>query len=249
MPAELVVDARERDVIAAAVRLRLPHSVETLPLGDLELRLGTRRLLLLERKTADDLAASIQDGRWREQKQRLLPLRDHCAVGYLFEGDFFDPARNHALPPRTLLSAATMAAVRDRLLALRAKDVHETVRTLAVLTQRLPCADATGAPHDPEPVLLSRRERMAAPDAVLLRMLRAVPGVSAAVAAALLQRHPSMHDLRRALAEQPNDLARISRHGSRKALGPAVIQRLTQALDVPETRPAKRTRTSAPPAL
>jgi ERCC4-type nuclease len=232
MPAAVVLDARERDLIAAATRLRLPHRVESLPLADIELRLGDQRLLLLERKTADDLAKSILDGRWKEQKQRLLHLqRQGACVGYLFEGDFFDPSRNHALPPRTLLSAATMAAVRDRLLALRAKDTAEAVRALAVLAERLPARALEPDLGDPAPVALSKRERMAAPDAVLLRMIRAVPGVSANVARALLQRHPDVRALRRAL-RRPDLLARTPRALSRKPIGPAVARRLADALGV-----------------
>lgn len=233
MPAEVVIDARERDVIAAATQLQLPFHVETLPLGDLELRLGNRPLVLLERKTADDLAQSIQDGRWREQKQRLLLLQKQgTRVGYLFEGDFFAPQRNHALPPRTLLSAATMAAVRDQLLTLRSLNARETVRTLAVLAERLPCAHAADQiPDHPAPAL-SKRERDAQQNVVLLRMIRAVPGVSAAVAAALLQRFPCVAQLRRALAA-PNlpQTAKLPRARSKRPIGPAVARRLAQALD------------------
>ena len=59
-----------------------------LPLGDIILNDGEKDLLIIERKSLSDLAASIKDGRYEEQSYRLngLPLHNHNIV-YLIEGD------------------------------------------------------------------------------------------------------------------------------------------------------------------
>jgi ERCC4-type nuclease len=60
-----------------------------LPLGDIILNDGQKDLLIIERKSLSDLAASIKDGLYEEQSFRLngLPHHNHNII-YLIEGDF-----------------------------------------------------------------------------------------------------------------------------------------------------------------
>jgi ERCC4-type nuclease len=61
---------------------------ETLPLGDIIINDGTDDCIIIERKTLNDLSASIKDGRYEEQSYRLngIPHHNHNIV-YLIEGD------------------------------------------------------------------------------------------------------------------------------------------------------------------
>jgi ERCC4-type nuclease len=62
---------------------------EQLPLGDIIINDGENDLLIIERKTVSDLAASIKDGRYEEQSYRLKNLWHHNHnIIYLIEGDF-----------------------------------------------------------------------------------------------------------------------------------------------------------------
>lgn len=62
--------------------------VENLPLGDIILSDSSKDLLIIERKTINDLKASIRDGRYEEQSYRLNGLNhpNHNII-YLIEGD------------------------------------------------------------------------------------------------------------------------------------------------------------------
>jgi ERCC4-type nuclease len=62
---------------------------EQLPLGDIIINDGLKDLVIIERKSLSDLAASIKDGRYEEQSYRLngLPHHNHNII-YLIEGDF-----------------------------------------------------------------------------------------------------------------------------------------------------------------
>jgi ERCC4-type nuclease len=62
--------------------------VENLPLGDAILCKNETEMVIIERKSLRDLAASIKDGRYEEQSYRLngLPIHNHNIV-YLVEGD------------------------------------------------------------------------------------------------------------------------------------------------------------------
>lgn len=90
------VDSRE-DALNDMLRLNLTgtkHSLrsESLPVGDVILSSedGGTDYLVFERKSLADLAASIQDGRYKEQSHRLqaLPHVHNHNVVYVVEGDF-----------------------------------------------------------------------------------------------------------------------------------------------------------------
>lgn len=69
---------------------QLHFTVEPLPLGDIIIydEVNEKDLLIIERKTLSDLAASIKDGRYEEQSYRLngIPHHNHNII-YLIEGD------------------------------------------------------------------------------------------------------------------------------------------------------------------
>jgi ERCC4-type nuclease len=88
------IDARERELIPL-IREKLGEasgqitiSVESLPLGDIIFCKDEQELLIIERKSVADLAASIKDGRYQEQSYRLdgTELHNHNIV-YLIEGN------------------------------------------------------------------------------------------------------------------------------------------------------------------
>ena len=61
---------------------------ETLPIGDIIINDGKEDRLVIERKSVNDLLASIKDGRYEEQSYRLNGLKHHNHnIIYLIEGD------------------------------------------------------------------------------------------------------------------------------------------------------------------
>ena len=81
---ELIVDKRERHLLALFGDGGV--QAETLELGDVLCKYPHGSCWVAERKTTQDLAHSIKDGRWDEQKSRLASCGLH--VFYILEGDF-----------------------------------------------------------------------------------------------------------------------------------------------------------------
>jgi crossover junction endonuclease MUS81 len=103
---KLLVDNRERAVIDHLDNI----DFETCPLsvGDFQFWEDDVLLMVIERKTYTDLAASIKDGRYAEQKFRLEELRSDtgCSIVYFIEGK--KPRKNSVvsgIPMSTLESA------------------------------------------------------------------------------------------------------------------------------------------------
>lgn len=148
--AALIIDSREDQHTVApqiekwfvanfgqALRLQNRLRTETLPVGDLLFKWNDRDLVLIERKTLNDLLSSMKsDGRYREQKKRLLAARQAqpgLRVYYLIEGQlgsrpvdrwFKEPDRKRAY------GASVNTLVRDGIPVIRTESFTDTMRTL-----------------------------------------------------------------------------------------------------------------------
>jgi ERCC4-type nuclease len=90
------VDIREQELITNINQLianiplfkDIKVVIETLPIGDIIISEGDDDILIIERKSINDLSASIKDGRYEEQSYRLNGLNhpNHNII-YLIEGD------------------------------------------------------------------------------------------------------------------------------------------------------------------
>jgi hypothetical protein len=87
MPA-LIIDIRERQLITVLTAMSVPFTTASLDVGDVLLQADDGApLLVAERKTYADFASSIKDGRYREQRTRLMATRGQgVAVLYILEG-------------------------------------------------------------------------------------------------------------------------------------------------------------------
>lgn len=81
------VDSRERDLCELLKKQdQVSVSSMSLEIGDIMIVTPEKPLLIIERKTLGDLASSNRDGRYREQRARLLSMRGQgIAICYLIE--------------------------------------------------------------------------------------------------------------------------------------------------------------------
>ena len=101
----LTLDHRER----ALIKLLPEAKVDTLAVGDVVCHSAENDILFIcERKTVEDLARSLIDGRLNEQKSRLLDTG--AKVFIIVEGDF----RSARFPYDRLIAACAAATVRDQ---------------------------------------------------------------------------------------------------------------------------------------
>ena len=87
-PVRLIVDVREKHLCTILTGLQVPFTTAALDVGDLLVQNAEGEpLLVVERKSHADFAASNQDGRYREQRARLMAVRGSgVAVLYILEG-------------------------------------------------------------------------------------------------------------------------------------------------------------------
>ena len=129
----LHLDFRERDLIE-----RLPKAnVKGLTLGDAVVELDGKELVIVERKTLADLAASITDGRYNEQSQRLAAydLPNHNVL-YLIEGSFKNYA-DRGVPKSTLYACMVSLLYGKGFSVVRTESVDQTAEFLQALCSKL----------------------------------------------------------------------------------------------------------------
>lgn len=213
----MIVDDREHDLIDRLTAIEATFEVQRLPLGDIIIeRNGTR--CIIERKRTDDFAASITDGRWREQKARLAA--SGAIIVYLIEGSLYQQNK----PPETLSSAIWNTMLRDKMWVLQTRGIEDTTLHLLSLQKKIgrDIKGGTGIKS-----LLSKRKRKE--ENVFLLMLMSVPSVSERIATKLVAQWPTLKELQEQLRSNPKELRTIQVTAKRK-IGPAVIKSLVKHL-------------------
>lgn len=184
----LTIDRREKRLLEV---YDAPHAVETLDVGDFICRYEDKTWIG-ERKTVQDLAASLKDGRWHEQTARLLA--SGCKVVFIVEGDL----KSVQFSYESLIGAAVNTELRRNCHMFRTWDIWETALLLKHLVSKMQCC-STSAPNGLR--LVSKRKRDADTETCYMRMLMCVPSVSENVAKALLKRFGTLPNLQRALVD------------------------------------------------
>lgn len=84
---ELYIDYREHKLIEELTSRNIVFINDNLEIGDICIKCNGKTIYLIERKTIEDLASSIRDGRYKEQSFRLndYGLHNHH-ICYLIEG-------------------------------------------------------------------------------------------------------------------------------------------------------------------
>ena len=203
---------------------------------------GAKPLVILERKTAEDLGASQKDGRYREQRARLYATRGAgTAIAYIVEAPSWSPSLSRswcrgAFTEVNLQQAMVRLQLRYTIPIFQATNVRETVQWIRRIAKTL-VADPTAFQGG---VATTRDEAAAAytesihvkkasnntPERIFLSMLLAIPGIGKAAAEAVAAAtHSSFTELLALSEVQIGDIVA----GKRK-IGKAVAAAIFAAL-------------------
>ncbi len=212
---KLEIDYREKKLIALLKDKELPYHVMTLDIGDIIFYLDNKPVFIIERKTVKDLAASIRDGRHRNQKLRITKQYPNHQerqrkVMYLIEGKLADAGERDRVPKETLVGAITNTIIRDYIQVLRTLNLEETVLFLGKMYHKIAehadkieksneelyiaCISTSKSEDEAEYSSTIKKEKKAnlTPEVCYLTQLSQIPGVSTAIAQTIANEYPSM---------------------------------------------------------
>ena len=136
---EIIIDNREKKLITEFTQNNYEIKVKQLPLGDIIITRNSTENIVIERKTISDLASSNVDGRFREQRARLIEnyVKKGIKVIYLIEG--FNYANNETrLESSTALSIFVNLMIRDNISVYHTRNVNESYLFIRKLAENIP---------------------------------------------------------------------------------------------------------------
>lgn len=242
------LDYHERGLQALAPTLR----VIAPPVGDIwigEMRdAATLELLgggvVLERKTLLDLEASVIDGRYEEQRGRMLAyaLAHNVAVAYVVEGETAG-FRGRRFTGESIVKLIAQMQLHHRIPVFQTSSMHETVQLALTIDGEWAKrgfspfhAAMGGAGGATTPVAASYTKSVSRDtrESFLLGVLTQCRGISEALARAIAARVASMEGLMRATE---GELAAVSAAERKRKVGAAVAARLHGLLHGTATAP------------
>lgn len=243
---EVIIDTRERDLIRELGDTGA-YTVRSLAVGDIWIRAAGAGVapvtedpsgtgpapaaLVLERKTLADLEASFFDGRWREQKSRLLT---HCAEtgarpAYIIEGrPTLRTIRSGGMATSTIRKLLTRLQFRYGIAVLMTDDLADTASLVNILVEQITAdpgafTPPTAAKQYYECVSVNKKANREDPANFARIVLMQCPGISATTADVIIREAgPRLADV---FGRDETTLAAIKISEKRK-LGPAVAKRL-----------------------
>lgn len=128
---QLIIDSRERKIKSyfqnhSQSKIKKCVLTQNLDIGDIIFKYQDKTLLLIERKTVEDLGSSILDGRHKEQKYRIINsnIPKKCVI-FLIEGKIQDLSFGK-ITKKTLLGAIQNTMFRDGFAVYRTQNIEET---------------------------------------------------------------------------------------------------------------------------
>jgi crossover junction endonuclease MUS81 len=139
----ITIDAREtamyNDIIDRDLdnyKERVQIISENLLLGDIHITYGSITHIF-ERKTLQDLQASIIDGRYKEQKARLLSTTPQKYITYIIEGDNILSQSSYSKNKSMIQSAYLHTLFRDNIRIIYTKNIEETTTLILLISTKI----------------------------------------------------------------------------------------------------------------
>jgi crossover junction endonuclease MUS81 len=134
---KIIIDNRELSLIQLFESNNdIIYYKENLDIGDIVFTYNDKILIIIERKTLPDLSSSIKDGRYKEQKIRLMNSIDKLVRKiYIIEGYNYT---KFTLPKSTLDSVVINTMIRDGLQVIKTNNIEETYQFIVNIFKNLP---------------------------------------------------------------------------------------------------------------
>ena len=222
---------------------------KSLDVGDFIFKYNDDVILVIERKTISDLYSSIQDGRYREQKFRMMQNYDKSKLVYLIEGEIHNNSnfKNY----KSIVNGALINAIfRDEIKVIRTIGLKETYEILLLLAKKINKnfdyfikdkvkVDSTNTSSDSdtnyENTLKMKKKNNFTPEIFNVTVISQIPGVSIHIAKCILDKYKNISNLintynsLESSVEKENLLKNLSfsrSEGKTRKIGPVLSKRV-----------------------
>lgn len=195
-----IVDIREsallvalNDIVKNSKDVNIVLESKALDIGDICFYVDDTLTHIWERKTPQDLASSITDGRFRDQKARCVAYRElHPSVelGFIIEGPF---TKMRAGTEPRVRGALCNLALNPAFSVLPTKDTQWTAQCLVNMLGKVQLGSEPIAGQQPVDAQLWVPRKMKTPRDIFMIQLLCLPGIGNAAAVFLSNEFECMH--------------------------------------------------------
>tara|TARA_B100001996_G_C18657255_1_gene591683 strand:- start:658 stop:1311 length:654 start_codon:yes stop_codon:yes gene_type:complete len=213
---EIICDVRERSVISLLDKCNNVSIVQKqLDVGDFIIENDFGRIII-ERKTRDDLSASITDGRYKEQKNRLhLCKESGNIIVYIIEGSH--KTSHKGVPESTVTSAIISCVLKDKFFVLPSYNLQDTAFILQTI--------ASKSNSSPSSSIITQSLQKKSFSNTYINILSCIPGISSTIAHNIHSHFNTLEKLMNELKENgKNALTKIPK------IGPKISENIYNAL-------------------
>jgi ERCC4-type nuclease len=195
----IIIDHREcklKELLTSENIEKYNISFQNLELGDIIIYYKNDPLFIFERKTLQDLKASIIDGRYKNQKINILQKYGNTIFKYIFEFPFKD---FNGLD-KQVKGALVNTILRDKVSIIHTSSIKDTFEFLLNIFERIYL--------DPEkyctqPYCISEQQGVRVKkESTYTNMLCQIPSISLKTATAIAKEYPNMNLLIEALKDK-----------------------------------------------
>lgn len=191
---DIIIDTREQDIIKLLENKNIDFKKEQLLVGDIMYKKNDEILYIIERKTIDDLGASIKDGRYKEQKARLLSHYDATKVFYLLEG-YIDRSKN--LDKKSILGSVINILFRDNIKIINTVNLTQTVDVIEQIKTKYMAGkfiEGVSVSNYTDTIKLNKKENMTKELCNIIQ-LATIPGVSKTTGTTIMENYKTLQHL------------------------------------------------------
>ena len=221
MNVQSIVDSRETKLFSLLTERDLDIYKDNISIQKEQLELGDIHIIfneityIYERKTVNDLLSSIKDGRYKEQKNRLLA--NSTNNNYIIEADTITSNKNFK-NQKTLTSIYLNSIYRDKINVFFTTNIDDTATFLLLLVSKIIekpenyLNKRSSITQDYIDIckIKSQKNKNIDKDTCYLLQLSQIPSISKEIAKKIKEIYPTMSNLIKALEEQPNEKSKIS---------------------------------------
>lgn len=230
MENHLIIDSRETQLSSKCLEKNVIHEIKQLICGDILAQIGQHQICI-ERKTVQDFWSSIKDGRYREQRARLLDwmAESECNhVIYLIEG---------VLNDAILISTIHRLFLVYNMHYWRTQNIDESADYIIMLYNSKTLFNARTQDMDKMENLsnaMKCKKDFLTSKNILVSMIQSLHGFSHEMAVAITKNFNSIYEFINNLESMEEEIVYETRTRKKRKIGKNKMKQLSDYLGIPE---------------
>lgn len=222
---KLIITPQEKQIIFEIRKLNIPYTIQPLTIGDIQIYKKNVPEIIIERKSKNDLKASIHSNRYKDQKYRMLDtgIQRHNII-YLIE----DMKGNEA----NVWGAICNTLYRDQISVFKTKSPHESALFLQYLMKSVEKNNCykcnsinNGEQEEYKEIMIDQKKKSIDNTNWFMTSLSLIKGVSKQIAEKIVEEYANYEKLNKAYNEN-GEYALCNLQIGKRKLGKVLSQRI-----------------------